>query len=378
MTAALAAGSYAGIPITHRDFASAAALITAQENPEKETSLDYQALARFPGTLVFYMGATTARTWTSALIEAGKAADTPAAIIRRCSFPDQKTWRCTLGEAADLIDGADKIRPPLIVIVGAAAALGEADSWFQSRPLFGKKVMVTRPRSQAGSLGKLLSNLGAEVLLQAAIEITEPADWSPVDDVLKRLGEFDWLVFSSVNGVRFLLERLLGSGGDLRKLTSLRLAAIGIGTSEELARYHLKADLLPQEFRAEALAEALAAEASGKRFLLARASRGREVLAEQLASAGGHVTQVVVYNSTDVSTPDAEIAEQLNSGAVDWITVTSSAIARSLVQMFGEDLKKASLASISPITSQTLSELGFPPQAEATSYTMQGVVEAIR
>jgi uroporphyrinogen III methyltransferase/synthase len=214
-------------------------------------------------------------------------------------------------------------------------------------------------------------------LWQPAIEIGPPDDWTSVDAALGRLEGFHWLVFSSANGVRYLLDRLLADGADLRRLADIQLAAIGPGTAEELARYHLKADLVPDEFRAESLAAALVPNARGLRFLLARASRGREILAEELTVAGGIVEQVVVYTSRDVERADPEITAALTAGRIDWVTVTSSAIARSLVKLFGDDLRNSKLVSISPVTSATLRELGHEPAAEAREYTMGGMVDAI-
>jgi uroporphyrinogen III methyltransferase/synthase len=377
ITAALAAGSYAGIMLTHRDEASAVTLVTGREQVDKPTSgLDYPALAAVPGTLVFYMGVTTARKWSTALVAAGKPADTPAAIVRRCSWPDQHVVLTTLGRVADEMD-AVAMRPPVIVIVGQVALADRAHDWFAARPLFGRRIMVTRPVDQAETLCTRLSELGAECLVQPAIQIGPPHDWAPVDAALAQLDRYDWLVFSSSNGVRFLLDRLAAIGGDLRRLGGVRLAAMGPGTSEELARYHLKTDREPEQYRAEALAELLVPEARGKKFLLARASRGREILGEQLAAGGASVEQVVVYTSEDVPEPNAEIAAELAAGRIDWVTVTSSAIARSLARMFGPDLRHARLASISPITSETLRQLGREPAAEGAIYTMDGVVQAI-
>ena len=377
ITAALAAGSYAGIPITHRELASAVALVTGHEDPEKhERAVDYAALAKFPGTLVFYMGVTTVRHWAAELMGAGKAANTPVAVVRRCSQADQRTLRTTLGEVAAAVE-RERLRPPVIFIIGEVAALAESYGWFEKRPLFGKKILVTRPAHQAAALAGPLTELGAEVLFQPAIEIGPPVDWEPVDAALQRLGEFDWLVFSSSNGVRYLMNRLLAGGRDLRQLGSIKVAAIGPGTAEELLRYHLKADLVPDEFRAESLAGSLVGNARGQRFLLARASRGREVLAEELTAAGGNVEQVVVYQSSDVTAVDPQLAELMQAGKIDWVTVTSSAIAKSLRALFGESLKNTKLASISPVTSDTLRELGFEPAVEAKEYTMAGVVEAV-
>jgi uroporphyrinogen III methyltransferase/synthase len=377
VTAALAAASYAGIPVTHRDTASAVAFVTGREDDDKSDSLlDFAALARFPGTLVFYMGVTTALHWSAALVAAGKSASTPVAILRRVSLPDQTRIDTTLVEVAAVIE-AKKLRPPVVFIVGEVAQHGPAWSWFDKRPLFGQKILVTRPSHQADDLARPLAELGANVLLQPAIEIRSASDSSPIDRALERLDRFDWLVFSSANGVRYSLDRLPAIDRDLRQLGRIKIAAIGPGTADELAKYHLRADVVPDEFRAESLADSLAKNAAGKRFLLVRASRGREVLAEELTKAGGHVEQVVVYDSVDVEQPDPESAAQLAAGKIDWTTVTSSAIARSLAKLFGDSLKKTRLASISPITSATLRELGFEPATEAIEYTMPGLVEAI-
>ncbi|MEX2114506.1 MAG: uroporphyrinogen-III C-methyltransferase [Pirellulales bacterium] len=377
ITAALAVGSYAGIPLTQGDAASAVALVTGQERHDKlAPGLDYAALAAFPGTLVFYMGVTTVGHWTEELIRAGKPADTPAAIVRRCAWPDQETIQGTLGTLAQR--AAERhLRPPALFIVGQVAALHSQRGWFVDRPLFARQILVTRPRHQAQRLAALFDELGAGVLLQPAIEIGPPDDWQPVDRALAQLAQFDWLVFSSANGVRALLDRLLATR-DLRSLAGVKLAAIGPGTADELARYHLHADLLPDEYRAESLAAALKQNIADRpRMLLVRASRGREVLAEELTAAGCQVDQVVVYASRDVTQPDPEVAELLANGAIDWVTVTSSAIARALAGMFGDHLRNSRLASISPVTSATLRELGYEVAAEARQYTMPGLVDAI-
>lgn len=378
VTAALAAASYTGIPVTHRELSSAVALVTGQEDESKpQTALDFQALARFPGTLVMYMGVTTVRAWTSALIAAGKPEDTPAVVVRRCSWPDQVVCHCTLGAVAAEIERL-RLRPPVIVLLGEAVRLGPTLDWFSRRPLFGTTVLVTRPAHQADDLTVLLEEQGANVVVQPAIEIVPPGDWAPVDAAIETLDQFDWIGFSSSNGVQFFLNRLLEQGRDLRHLANCRLAAVGPGTANALAAFHLRADVQPAEFRAEALAEAmLNAGAAGQRVLLIRASRGREILAETLQAARCRVQQVVVYTSQDVTAPEVSVRESLAAGKIDWVTVTSSAIARSLHAMFGADIGQARLASISPVTSATLRSLGLAPAAEAADYTMRGVVNAI-
>jgi uroporphyrinogen III methyltransferase/synthase len=222
-----------------------------------------------------------------------------------------------------------------------------------------------------------LTALGAEVLEQPAIEICALADTKPLDDVLARLAAFDWIVFSSANGVERFFQRLKANRLDARALAGVKIAAIGPGTAEKLAELELLADLVPNEFRAEALAAALAPSAVGQQFLLIRASRGREVLADELRAAGGYVEQIVAYESRDATAVEERVDQLLAAGQLDWMTVTSSAIARSLVNLFGDKLHRTRLVSISPITSAALRELGHEPAAEAKEYTMAGVVEAI-
>ena len=378
VTAAVAMASTTGIPLTHRDVASAVAFVTGQESCDKAggQAIDYKALASFPGTLVFYMGVTSAGRWTADLIAAGKPADTPAAIIRRCSLPDQETFRCTLGTIAERLATPPKIRPPVLFVVGEVAALGQDWSWFEARPLFGQRILITRPQDQASGFARQLETLGAQVSIEPVIEIRRADSAAGLQAALGRLHEFDWIVFSSSNGVRYFLEALEGHG-DLRLLGRAKLAAIGPGTAAELQKWHLRADLVPETYRAEALAEALASQVHGQSVLLIRASRGREVLAEELTKAGAKVTQAVAYQSTDVSIPGEAIVRAMSLGEIDWVTVTSSAIARSLVRLYGANLAKTKLVSISPITSGDLRELGFPPDAEAKEYTMEGIVAAI-
>jgi uroporphyrinogen III methyltransferase / synthase len=235
--------------------------------------------------------------------------------------------------------------------------------------------MITRPEDPNDPMAIQLSQLGAEIIVQPAICIGPPPDWQPVDAALARLDQFDWLVFSSVNGVRSLLDRMREKG--ISPIFRAKLAAIGPGTADELARWQLHADIVPKQFRAEALADALVQQATGQRFLLIRASRGREVLAQRLTAAGATVEQAVLYLNTDVERPNATVKALLHAHQIDWITVTSSSIARSLVKLFGKDLHRAKLASISPLTSSVLTELGHEPAAEATEYSVPGLVAAI-
>ena len=382
VTSALAAAAYAGIPLTHRNMASAVALVTGHERDAKTEPLDFASLAHFPGTLAIYMGVTTAPQWTKALMDAGMPGDTSAALVRRVSFGDQQTWTGQLDEIAPYIESSG-LRPPVIALIGPAARQTAALRWFESRPLFGQRILVTRPREQAMVLTRELETLGAEVMIQPTIEILPPEDWSAVDESIRRLsadgGAWDWVVFSSSNGVKHWMQRLL-THGDVRQLGRAKLAVVGPSTAAALEQYHLTVDLVPETFHAEGLVEALVerhGQPSSPRVLLVRGSRGRDVLREQLTAAGMKVTQVVAYQSLDVEQVDDDIAQRLAEGEVDWITVTSSAIGKSLHRLVGDLLSNTRLASISPITTEALRQCGLEPTVEAVEHTMEGLVAEI-
>ncbi|RCS41563.1 uroporphyrinogen-III C-methyltransferase [Bremerella cremea] len=378
ITAALAASAYAGIPLTHSDHASAVAFVTGHEKPGKDGStIDFGALASFPGTLVFYMGVTTAPQWSAQLIEHGKSADTPCAIIRRCSWPDQETFRCTLGELPSLLHSGSKIRPPVITVVGEVAADRSIPNWFEQRPLFGHSFLVTRPEHQAFSLQQQLAELGAEIVLQPSIAIGPAHDQEPLDAAIENLQSFQWVVFSSANGVTFFIQRLKQLGFDYRRLGHVKFAAIGPGTADQLRSFGFHTDILPEDYRAESLVDALSDTVKQQHVLLIRASRGRDVLPKGLAAAGAHVTEVIAYQSDDVTQPAPEVERRLSGRGVDWIIVTSSAIARATAQLMPQAMQRSKLVSISPITSDTLRELGYEPTVEAKVFTMDGIVEAI-
>jgi uroporphyrinogen III methyltransferase/synthase len=376
ITAGLAVAAYCEIPITQHEEASAVALITGRERDEKDESHLPCGLADFPGTLIYYMGVRRAAEWSGTLIEQGKPAETPVAIVRWCSRAQQQTIRCTLGTVAEVVE-EQKVAPPAVIVVGSVVERAPRVSWFEARPLVSARILVTGSPGTAEPLRDGLGTLGAEVITRPTIRVTDPPDWGPVDTALDRLDKYDWLVFSSANGVDYLFRRLRDRGGDVRRLGEVKLAAIGSGTAERLARYSLRADLVPEEFVAESLARALVAEAEGRRFLLARTNRGRQVLPDELERAGGRVDQIVVYGSVDVEEADPAVVAALKSGEIDWVTVTSSAIARSVVRLYGDALREARLASIGPLTSATLRDLGYEPAVEASPHATAGLIDAI-
>jgi uroporphyrinogen III methyltransferase/synthase len=378
ITAALAASSYAGIPVTHRRFASAVALVTGHEEPNKpESSLDWEALAMFPGTLVIYMGVTTAAHWTRRLIEGGKHPETPAAIIRRCSLPDQRTIRCSLQEVPRQLTPSSRIRPPVIVIIGEVARMGASTNWFPHRPLAGQTILVTRPLDQAESMAGPLRELGAHVLLQPAIEIGPPEDWTAVDSVIDRIRTWHYLIFCSRNGVHHFLGRMWQRGYDARHLAGVSIGAVGSKTASELEHFQIHPDIVPTEFRAESLAAELAGSIAGKRVLIVRASRGRDVLADSLSQSGAEVRQVIAYQHSDATEVDPDVLELAQQGRIDWITVTSSESANCLNRLFGPAMKQMKIATISPITSESVRELGLTVSAEADPHTVPSLIESI-
>jgi uroporphyrinogen III methyltransferase/synthase len=317
----------------------------------------------------------------SALLAAGRDPATPAAVVRLATTGEQRTVRAALAELPDRVRAAG-LAAPAVVLVGDVVGLRERLDWFERRPLFGKRVLVTRPRHQAGELTARLQELGAVTSLLPLVEVRDPPDWSAVDRALADLADYQWLVFTSANGVHALVRRLLRLGRDLRALGPLRLAVIGPGTAQALRGYHLEPDLVPAEFRSEGLAAALKAKAAGQRVLLARADRGRDVLRQELEGVA-LVDQVAVYSQVDVVDPGAEAVDRLRRGELDYVTVTSSNVAWALARVLDAtgraqvEAGRVKLVSISPVTSAALRELGLPVAAEANPYTMPGVVEAL-
>jgi uroporphyrinogen III methyltransferase/synthase len=379
--------TYAGVPITHREAASAVAFVTGHGDPEAEppgpgghARVDWGALARFPGTLVVYMGVTRLEALCRTLVRLGKPADTPAALIESGTLPHQRTVVATLADLPAKVLEAG-LGPPALFVVGAVVTRRPALSWFERRPLFGQRVVITRPAHEAAESAAALEALGAEVLVAPTVTIGPPHDFAPLDRALDRLDAFDWLVFTSGNGVRFFLDRLQERGRDLRALGHLKLAAIGPATAESLARFRLRADLVPDEYRSESLAAALVEQAAGRRVLLARADRGRTVLKDELERVA-QVEQVAVYTNADAPDLPQNVLERLAEGSVDWITLTSSAIAERLHALLPEPARpligrSIRLASISPVTSAAANRLGWPIAAEATEYNWHGLVQAV-
>ena len=369
VTAGVAAPAYAGIPVTHRDMASAVAFVTGHEDPGKEasagaaTALDWDALARFPGTLVFYMGVRNLPLISERLRAAGRDPRQPAAVVARGTLSGQRTVTARLDEIAERVSEAG-LRPPAVTVIGPVAGLRDTLAWLERRPLHGQVVAVTRARAQASGLAARLRELGAEVLETPAIRI------EPRTVLLARPESYDVICFTSPNGVTVYFEAL---GRDARALADATVAAIGPGTAAELERHGIRADVVPERFVAEGLLEALP-DVRGKSVLVARAADARDALPDGLRERGASVHVVPLYDT--VAEPlSAEHRRALEEAT--YVTFTSSSTVRFFLDGGGVLGDGARAVSIGPVTSETLREHGIEPHVEAAQHDIDGLVTAI-
>ena len=383
VTSAVAAPAYAGIPVTHRDCASALAIVTGHEDPNKDESrIAWDKLAGSAGTIVFLMGMENLPGIVRQLRRHGRPADTPVALVRWGTRPNQETLVGTLGDIVQKVADAG-FAAPAVAVVGDVVRLRDKLRWFDRRPLFGRRILVTRAREQASALSALLEEQGAQVWELPTIKIVPPADFGPAERALDALDAFDWLVFTSANGVERTLQYLMMRGKDARVFGRTLLAAIGPATAAALAAYGLRADYVPTEYVAEAVAAGLLARGvDGKRVLLARAGGARDVLAQELRRGGAQVTDVAVYDVAVPEAPDEAAAQLLREGRLDVVTFTSSSTVRHFAAMFrGLDLEAALartiVACIGPITARTARELGLRVDVQAREYTIPGLVRSI-
>jgi len=383
VTAGVAAAAYAGIPLTHRRIASTVTFVTGHEDPAKGGSaIDYSALARLE-TLVFYMSVANLPAIAQRLTEAGRAPETPAAIVEHAASPRQRTIVATLATVAAEARAAD-VAPPAVVIVGRVAGLRERLAWFEKLPLFGRTVLVTRSRRQSAQLTESLREAGACVIEAPAIEVRPLEDFKRLDAALADISGFDWLVLTSANGARFLFERLAAIGRDARALAGVKVAAIGPPTAEALRAGGITADLVPDEFTTERLGEAIAAlpAAQRKRLLLARADISTPALAAGLTASGSKVVEVTLYRTTCPAALPGEAVEAVRAGSVDWITFTSASTVQNFLELaesagLDTELPGVKLASIGPATSEALARRGLSAAATAQPHTADGLVQAI-
>ncbi len=383
VTSAIAAPAYAGIPLTHRDFTSTVAFITGHEDPTKEESkIAWEKISTGAGTLVFLMGIGNLPNIATQLIKNGRDPHTPVALIRWGTLPEQETL---LGDLSNIAERASErnLRPPVIILVGEVAALREKLNWFETLPLFGKKILVTRTREQAGELSERLRDLGGVVIEFPTIRILPPDSWTDVDHGINQLSLYDWIIFTSVNGVKFFLDRLFSLGRDVRDLKGPKVCAIGPKTAEALEALRIRVDFVPKEYRAEAIFEGLRKDdLKGKKLLIPRAKVARDILPEELRKAGAAVDVLEVYQTVRPQANAEGVRELLRSKAISAITFTSSSTVTNFVEMIGEKNSRElteglTVASIGPITAEKARSLGIETTIMPENYTIPALADSL-
>ena len=382
ITAGFAAAAYAGIPLTHRDITTSLALLTGHERPERKlSSLDWQKLATGLGTLIFYMGMTNLKLISEKLIEHGRAADTPVAVVQWATLPRQKTLTGRLDEIAEQVAKA-QIDPPAVIIIGEVVRYREELRWYDNLPLFGRRFLITRPRAQAAAFVAMLQQQGAETICIPTIEIAEPEDWSACDQSLKQLAGYAGLILTSANGVDAFFKRLNSQGLDLRALAGIEIIAVGPKTALAIEKHGLRPDLIPQDYRAEGVIEELLARGvAGKRYLYPCTAIARSLIPDSLTGAGARVDAPVVYRTIAPQDKQEMIRHLLEAGELDAICFSSSSTFDNLQAMFGDELKKlqqeTAFFSIGPLTSETIRKHGFAVELEPEKSTLEDFATAM-
>ncbi|MHB8483076.1 MAG: uroporphyrinogen-III C-methyltransferase [Nitrospiria bacterium] len=367
ITSAIAVPSYAGIPLTHRELSS---------------SVDWSKISTGIDTLVFLMGLGNLSAITRQLIRHGRHPETPIALIHWGTRFDQKTITGTLKNIEKKRKKTD-LEPPVLIIVGEVIHLREKLNWFEKRPLFGKKILITRSKEQSKDFSDLLFYYGAEPVIFPTISLIPPDRWEEMDQAIASIGSYDWLIFSSVNGVHFFMNRLKTLGKDIRVLHQIKICAVGSSTAEEFLTYGIKVDLIPGSFQGESVVEEFnRMDVKEKRFLIPRAKAAREILPEALKKMGARVDVVTAYQNVKPVENIEKIRKLLSERKISVVTFTSSSTVKNFMELFESSelktcLKTTKIASIGPITSKTLQEYGYPADIQPTEHTISGLTEAI-
>ncbi len=381
VTSALAVPAYAGIPLTHRDHASAVAIVTGHKEVwDNAPHLNWATLAGVGGTLVFLMGTRQLRKNMQRLLDYSLPGKTPIALIRWGTRPNQEVLTGTVETIADLVD-QHGFEPPAVAVVGEVVNLRQQLRWFDTKPLFSRRIVVTRPRIQASRFVESLEQQGAYVVQFPTIETVPVESYERLDAALDELSSYDWTIFTSANGVRYFFDRLRDRQQDIRSLAGVRLAAIGPETARAVEALHLRVDAVPEEYRAEALPPVLGA-VKGQQILLPRAAEARDILPQELQAAGARVDVIAIYNTIRPQTHTEELRELLQTDQVDLITFTSSSTVRNFMALFPDDdipamLRNAAIGCIGPITADTAREYSLTVSVQPEQYTIPAFTEAI-
>ena len=382
ISSSIAGPAYAGIPLTHRAYSSSVTIVTGHEDPTKPGSVhDWGALARSASTLVFLMGMKNLPEITAKLMEAGMSGETPAALVHWGTTDRQRSLATTL---ADLPDAAvcEGFKNPSIIVVGDVVKLKDRLDWFEKKPLFGRTVVVTRAREQASDSAALLAAKGARVIQFPTIKIVPMEDYAALDEAVSNLSRYGWVVFTSVNGVKFFRQRLAALGLDARALGSVKVAAIGPATAKAVEGMGITPDLVPSSYVAEGVAEAmLNIGMKGQKVLLPRAEEARDVLPNALRNAGAEVDVIAAYRNVPSDDNREKVMEALEEGTLDCVTFGSSSTVRNFLASIPlEELKKhpgVRFAAIGPVTAETMRSLGLEPDIQPEAFTIPAMVEAV-
>ncbi len=385
ISSVVAAPNYAGIPLTHRDYCSSFTVLTGHEDASKpETDLDLDLIAKIPGTKVILMGVQRIRSIAESLISHGMPAETPVGMVRWGTTGQQQSIQGTLATIAEVV-AETKFKPPAVTVIGDVVKLRDKLNWFEHRPLFGRRIVVTRTRDQASQLSRQLLELGAEVLEVPTIKIVRPDRHEGLVDAILGLNAYDWIVFTSANGVTMFFDLFFKTFEDLRDIGGVRIAAVGPGTAAKLKEVHLKVDLMPEEYLAPKIASAFAKFESldNLRILLLRAQVANPELPAVLEAMGAIVDDVPCYKTApETEDRNGASARMLELGA-DWVTFTSASTVENFHARFNlpelvARFPNLKLASIGPETTKAIAALGLKPAIEAKEHTIEGLVRAIQ
>jgi uroporphyrinogen III methyltransferase/synthase len=379
VTAGIAAAAYAGIPVTHRTLSTSVTFVTGHEDPAKpDTQTNWSALAKAGGTIVLYMGVKTLSGISEALMKGGMPGEIPAAAIQWATHPNQRTVVATLETIAAKAE-EQNITAPVITVIGWSVVLRDELNWFEHRPLFGKRIVVTRATQQAPILSEKLRELGADAIEMPATQIAR-LDLAPLRTSIDNIGDYDWLIFTSQNAVAIFWEQLLGRGKDSRALAGLKIAAVGPATAGALLEHGITVDVIPERFVAEGLLESMREreDVAGGKVLYVTAEGARDVLPAGLREIGAELVIVEAYRTIPDGAGAERLARAIEAGKVDLATFTSASAVRGYIEAVGEDLAlKIPAASIGPQTSDALREAGIEVEAEAEESTIDGLVSAV-
>jgi uroporphyrinogen III methyltransferase / synthase len=377
ISSAIAVPAYAGIPLTHRDFASSFTVFTGHENPTKnETAIDYRALAAGKGTLVMLMGTERLASIVSELLRNGADLHLPVALIRWGTTSRQQTL---IGDLGSIVAASEQFQPPAIAVFGRVVELRDKLSWFEKRPLFGRRIVVTRTRKQASALSAKLRVLGADVYELPTIRIEAPENLIEFGELVRDSFQYEWLIFTSVNGVDAFFEMFYRLYDDARSIGNVKIAAIGPATAQRIKHFHLSVDMQPKEFIAEAIIDGLLKFGSVEnlKFLLVRAQGAREVLPKRLAELGAIVDEAIAYQTVPETNDLSGALERIRGEGADLVTFTSSSTVENFLALKIPWPSQMKAASIGPITSETMRKNNLPVDVEAARYDVDGLVSAV-